>query len=146
MKINSGVILLVIAGLVAFATALAHTSCIYFGPECYAAQMAPAEVVESAKAGSWLAPIATLLVSAVFVIMGYYALSAANIVNKLPKLAIVIYTISFICVLRGILPIQLWFRYPEKVSDPVLYIGLVWLTIGLFYFVGYRKTSKRRST
>lgn len=142
MKVNFGVILLFIAALTAFATALAHTSCIYFGPECYAAQMAPPEVIESAKSGSLLAPIGTLFVSAIFVIMGCYALSAANIIKPLPKLSIVVYTLSFICIVRGILPIQFWFRYPEKVSEPILYVGVAWLMVGLFYFFGYSKTRK----
>ena len=40
MNTKHGVILLVIAASIAIATALAHLSCIYLGPQCYSAQMA----------------------------------------------------------------------------------------------------------
>lgn len=138
MKVKLGRLLLVLAGLIAFGTALAHTSCIYFGPECYSAQMAPPEVVEAAKPGSLVAPIGTLLVSAIFVGIGCYAFSAAGVMRPFPKLNFIIYLISFTCVVRGLLPIQLWFRHPQKVPDPVLYVGLVWLLVGLFFVIGLR--------
>lgn len=140
MKLSFGIILLVVAAFIAFATALAHMSCIYLGPECYAVQMAPPEVVESAQNGTLLAPIGTLIVASVFIIMGCYALSAARLIRALPKLTVVVYTISALCIIRGILPIQLWIRHPEKVTEAVLYVGLAWLATGLFYFLGFRQT------
>lgn len=142
MKRQVGVVFLVLAALVAMGTAAAHLSCIYLGPECYAAQMAPKEIVESAINGTYLAPIGTIFASGIFVVLGLYALSGAGftgmLIEKLPLVNYAIYTIATLCIIRGLLPLQLWLRHPEKVSDTVLYVGIVWLVTGLLYLVGYR--------
>lgn len=65
MNAKHGIVLLVVAALVAFFTALAHLSCIYFGPQCFSVQMAPPIIVESARRGTLLAPIATVVVATV---------------------------------------------------------------------------------
>lgn len=137
-----GIVLLTIAASIFFCTALAHLSCIYFGPQCYSAQMAPPQIVESAMAGTMLAPLGTILVSAIFIVLGLYALAGAGLFYKLPLLGVGIYTISIISVIRGLLPIQLYFRHPEKVSNPTLIVGVIWLLVGLFYYFGYRAIRK----
>jgi hypothetical protein len=142
VKSKLGVTLLVLAALMAMSTAFAHLSCIYFGPKCYAAQMAPALIVESAINGTYLAPIGTILASGIFVVLGLYALSAAGftgkLLSKLPLVSYAIYTIATLCIIRGILPLQLWLRHPDKITDVVLTVGLVWLIAGLCYLFGYR--------
>ncbi|MCO7187895.1 MULTISPECIES: hypothetical protein [unclassified Pseudoalteromonas] len=142
MSRRYGIVLLLLATLTAFLVAVAHMSCIYFGPQCYAAQMAPPFVVESARAGTLMAPLLTLAVSAIFILLGCYALSAARFIRRLPFLRLGIYSISAVCIVRGVLPIQLFFRYPEKISDPVLIAGIVWLLVGLCYLFGFRAVKK----
>lgn len=138
MSFNKGVVLLVIGASAAIFTGFAHLSCIFFGPQCYSAQMAPAIIVESAKAETLLAPIAAIGISIFFVILGFYALSGAKLIRKLPLLSFGIYSIATVCIIRGILPIQLWVRHPNKVSDAILVVGIVWLLVGLCYLFGYR--------
>lgn len=142
MKSKYGITLLLLAAIVAFSTALAHFSCIFFGPECYSAQMAPKFIVESAQQGTIVAPIGAILAAILFIIPGCYALSGAHIIRKLPLLKLGIYTIATLCIIRGLLPIQLWLRKPDKVTDVVLYVGIVWLVAGLFYLFGYRSANK----
>ncbi len=137
-----GVIFLVIAAMIAIGTALAHMSCIFLGPECYATQMAPPQIVESAKNGTLLAPLGTIFISSIFVVLGLYALSGAQFIRKLPLLNIGLYTIASLCIIRGVLPLQLWLRHPEKVSDLVFYVGVVWLLTGFLYLFGYRNVKK----
>lgn len=158
MKPNIGIIFLVIAALIAMATAAAHLSCIYFGPQCYATQMAPALIIESAINGTYIAPIGTIFASGTFVILGLYALAGTGLSNqvtnkvfrkrisKLPLVNYAIYTIATLCIIRGMLPLQLWIRHPDKVSDVVLYVGIVWLVTGLLYLFGYRICSRQRLT
>jgi hypothetical protein len=142
-----GVVFLVLAALVAMGTAAAHLSCIYLGPECYAAQMAPQQIVESAINGTYLAPVGTVFASGIFVVLGLYALSGAGftgmLIDKLPLVNYAIYTIATLCIIRGVLPLQLWLRHPEKVNDTVFYVGIVWLVTGLLYLVGYRICSAK---
>lgn len=133
-----GVVCLVIAAFIAISTAVAHLSCIYFGPACYAAQMAPPEIVASAEAGTWLAPIGTAIVSAIFVLLGCYALSAAKILPRLPLLNFGMNAIALACVIRGILPIQLWLRLPDRIDTAGLIAGVVWLATGLLFYFGFR--------
>jgi hypothetical protein len=139
MKSKIGVILLVLAAFIAIGTAVAHLSCIFLGPECYAAQMAPPQVIESAKNGTYLAPVGTVFASALFVVLGLYALSGAGIIRKLPLLKYAVYAVAALCIIRGILPLQLWLRHPDKVNDIIFYTGIVWLVTGLLFLFGYRK-------
>ena len=143
---RQGVILLVIAAAIAFLTALAHLSCIYFGPQCYEIQMAPPDIVESARAGTLLAPVGTILVAMIFVVLGCYALSGAKLMRELPLLKFGVYTIAVICIIRGILPLQLWLRHPEKVNAAVLLAGFIWLGVGLCYLLGYRAVKGKATT
>ena len=138
MSNKPGALLLVIAVLIAFATAIAHLSCIYFGPQCFSTQMMPLSIAELAENGTLLTPLDTLFVSTVFMVFGSNALSGARVVRKLPLLSLGIYTIAVLCIIRGILPLQLWLRLPDKVSESVLFISIVWLVAGLFYLFGYR--------
>ena len=128
MSNKPSALLLVIAVLIAFATAIAHLSCIYFGPQCFSTQMMPLSIAELAENGTLLTPLDTLFVS----------LSGVRVVRKLPLLSLGIYTIAVLCIIRGILPLQLWLRLPDKVSESVLFISIVWLVAGLFYLFGYR--------
>jgi len=136
MKPKVGTLFLVLAALISTGTAIAHLSCLYFGPECYAVQMAPTFLVESAKNGTYLAPVLNIFVSTIFLIWGIYALSAARIIRKLPFVKLAIYAIATVCIIRGILPLQLWLRFPEKVNDVAIIVGIIWLMTGLFYLIG----------
>lgn len=138
MRSKVGIILLVLVAFIAMGTAVAHLSCIFFGPECYAAQMAPPQIIESAKNGTYLAPIGTVFASALFVVLGLYALSGAGIIRKLPLLKYAVYAVATLCIIRGILPLQLWLRHPDKVNDIIFYTGIVWLVTGLLFLFGYR--------
>ncbi|WP_125559420.1 MULTISPECIES: hypothetical protein [Pseudoalteromonas] len=140
-----GIALLLFAALSAWLVAGAHLSCIYFGPQCYSAQMAPPFVVESAQAGTMLAPLATIAASAIFIVLGCYAFSATGLMRRLPLLNVGIYSIALVCIIRGLLPIQLFVRHPEKISNTVLWVGVAWLLVGLCYLLGYRAVKKHRA-
>ena len=144
MRNKIGVVLLLLAASIAILTAVAHLSCIFLGAQCYEAQMAPLIIVQSAQAGTLLAPLATVVIAAVFILLGCYALSGARLIKQLPLLSVGIYAISAVCILRGILPIQLWFRHPNKVTAVVLAIGLAWLFVGLCYLLGYKALKPNR--
>ncbi|WP_440903075.1 hypothetical protein ACMZOO_09170 [Catenovulum sp. SX2] len=118
-------------------TAFAHMSCIYLGPSCYQAQMAPTELIESAKNGTLLAPIATVFVSALFVICGLFALSAAGLIKRLPLLTTASYSISAVCLVRGLATIPLSFIFPQMVSGFSVVAGITWFIAGLLFLIGF---------
>ena len=143
MKLNFGILFLVMAALIAIATAVAHLSCIYFGPECYSVQMAPPFVVKWAQEGSYLAPLAAVVVSSVFIVMGLYALSGAGLIRRLPLLKLGLYTISAVCIIRGLLGMQLWLRHQKQIDVSIFYAGVVWFIAGLLFLFGCRMNSSK---
>jgi len=86
MNKKYGKFLLFLVAIIAIGTAIAHMSCIVLGPQCYAVQMAPAEIIQSAKDGTLLAPLGTFIISLLFVVVALYALSSAKIIRRLPLL------------------------------------------------------------
>ena len=140
--VRYGKLSLVIVSIMAFAVAIAKTSCIYFGEQCYSVQMAPSFIVDSARAGTRVAPIGAIIAASIFAIIGLYALSTAKLIRPLPLLKPVVLTLSTLFVIRGLLPLQLWIRKPELVSDAVLIVGFVWLLCGLMLYFGYRECRK----
>ena len=139
MNHKSGVYYLLFVAVIAFGTALAHFSCIFLGPACYELQMAPQSIIESAVKGTIFAPLMTIAISSVFVIVALYALSAARLIKHLPLLKLGVYVISIICILRGLLPIAaLTFNY-DMVTVKGILIGFVWLATGSFFIYGFRK-------
>lgn len=145
MKMLLGKVLLICAAACSFLTTIAHMACIWLGPECYAVQLAPPILIESAKQGTLLAPIATVIVSLIFFVIGLYALSAAKLIKQLPLLSKAIFTLSILCLVRGILPIQLWLRKPYKIDQLDVNFGLGWLFVGICFSVGYFCVVKRNT-
>ena len=133
---------LVLGALIAIFTAIAHMSCIYFGPACFEAQMAPPEIVQSAIDGTWVAPVGTLLVSSIFLLCAAYALSAAKLLKTLPFLRLGMYVISLGCIFRGVATLPLSFAFPEMVSAFSIISGLVWLLSGFLFLFGYRYSGR----
>lgn len=136
---------LFVGGLIAFFTAIAHTSCIFLGPECFEAQMAPPEVVQSCKQGTLLAPLATLVISGMFILCGLYALSGAKIIKKIPLTYLALVVISGLCIIRGLSTIPLSFIFPNMVSGFSIFAGAIWFLTGLLYAYGFRHYSKTNS-
>lgn len=141
-----GATLLIIAAAIAIFTALAHSACIVLGPSCYAYQLAPEAVIESAQKGTLLAPLGTLAISAIFLIWAAYGLSAAGVLRRLPLLPLGIYTIACLCILRGLLGIQLWLRKPELLNQFATVSNWVWFITGVLFLLGYRLRLKAAAT
>ena len=133
-----GRLFLIIAAVIAIVTALAHLSCIYLGESCYRSQLAPEVIIQSAVNGTLLAPLATILVSSLFLLCASYALSAANMIMKLPLLKTAVYSISILCLFRGLATIPLWLAYPEMFGSFPTIAGVTWFISGVLFFLGIR--------
>ena len=119
MRLNRrrlGTIALVFVAAVGVITALAHTSCIFLGVSCYLAQMAPEFIVDSALAGTAVAPIGTLFVCGLFLLCAAYALSAARLISEIPFLKAGIIVISILCIVRGLATIPLLIVFPDAAT------------------------------
>lgn len=107
--------------------------------------MAPPQLIESAKFGTWLAPIATLIVSSLFALCGLFALSGAGIMRKIPLTYLALFTIAALCLLRGLSTIPLSLTFPEVVSVFSLFSGFIWFIAGLLYAYGFMQYRKSNS-
>ncbi len=134
---------LILAALISAITAIAHLSCIYLGPSCYKAQMAPQQILQSAIDETWLAPISTAMVSSLFLVCTIYALSGAGIIRKLPLLRLFTYSIATLCIFRGTAIFPLSFLYPTVLSTSNILVGATWFVSGLLFFFGYRYATNK---
>lgn len=137
-----GRLLLLLVTVISIGTAIAHVSCIFLGPQCYSVQMAPPEIIQSAKEGTILAPLGTAFISLLFMIVALFSLSSAKLIRPLPLLSFGVYGISFLCIARGIATIPLSFIFPEIISLFSIIAGIVWFFSGLMLFVGHKLMSK----
>ena len=137
-KNKIGVLFLCLTASIAVFTAVAHMSCIFIGESCYRSQLAPEPIIQSAIDGTLLAPLGTTFISFLFILCAAYALSAANLIIKLPLLKSAIYTISTLCLLRGLSTIPLSFIFPHMVSNFTITAGAIWFISGVLFLFGFR--------
>ncbi|MCF6440527.1 hypothetical protein L1077_13905 [Pseudoalteromonas luteoviolacea] len=122
---------LIFVALMAAVTVVAHMSCIWLGEACYRAQLAPKEVVESAKNGTLFAPIATVGISFLFALCGAYALAGAGLIKRLPLTYIALWAIGVLCTLRGIVGIGFSLVYVDMVTVYSFVATMIWFTCGV---------------
>ena len=129
---------IVLLALTSASVAIAHMACIWLGPECFQVQRAPLSIIESSKTGTWLATIATSFVSSLFLICSLYALSAGKFIKRLPLMNTAVYTISIICIARGLIIVPLIFRKPELLSNFDITASIIWFLYGVLLIYGYK--------
>ncbi len=129
---------MMLVAFVSISVVIAHMSCIWLGPECFAAQRAPLSIVESSRAGTWIAPVGTAGVSLLFLISGLYALSGGQVITKLPLLNVAIYTIATVCIARAIIVIPLLLRYEHLRSRFEVIACIIWFLCGVLLVFGHR--------
>ena len=125
-KNKVGLLFLSIVAGIAILTAIAHISCVFIGENCYRSQLAPEVIIQSAVNGTLLAPVGTTFISLLFLLCAIYALSAANLIIKLPLLKTAMYSISILCIFRGLATIPLSLTYPEMVSGLSIIAWATW--------------------
>lgn len=135
---TKGIFALVLGAVIFAGTAIAHLSCLFIGPSCYKAQLAPSEIIQSAINGTLLAPVATVFVSGLFFMCALFAISGAGFVKKLPFLHPALVVISVLCLFRGVATIPSSYLFPEMVSIVSILAGFIWFVVGLLYLYGYR--------
>ncbi|TGE83026.1 hypothetical protein C7Y70_11555 [Pseudoalteromonas sp. KS88] len=135
MQKNNTERLLISAGVIAFAAATWHLLCIWGGPSWYAFARAPQALIESAQQGTYLAPVATIIVAGLIFTCGAYALSAASTIRKMPLTTAALSTIALICVARALIAVPLLIRSTE-LDIWQLVASSVWLYVGICFLLG----------
>lgn len=85
------------------AGALLHVVVLIGGPDWIAFVGAPPSIVESAREGTWLAPVSALGIALLLTIWALYAFSAAGFVRRLPYCGPMLTFVAVVFVLRGLI-------------------------------------------
>ncbi len=130
---------LVLGGILSFAVALLHVVIIFIGASAYRYFGAGEEMATAAESGSAFPAVLTFVLVAVFTIWGFYGLSGAGVVRRLPLLKIALILIGAVYTLRGVAVFQQLFQIATssaEVTPREIVFSLVSLVIGLAYLIG----------
>jgi len=115
-----------------------HVAAILGGPSWYAFFGAPPQIVASAQAGTWLAPISTAGIAALMGICALYAYSALGVIRRLPLLRLMLAGIAAVCLLRALILIPVAYTHPELINVFEVVAALVCGAAGIGFVAGFR--------
>ncbi|MGJ9417224.1 hypothetical protein ACHAC9_05565 [Massilia sp. CMS3.1] len=136
-----------LAALAMFAAAALHVVALLAGPEMIAALGAPASIVESARQGSLLAPLATLGIALALAVIGLYAWSAAA-TRSLPFQRFVLGAAACVFILRAAALPAVLFIAPAARDQLSLFevaTSLLCFLIGIAFLPAVRKRVEHSS-
>jgi hypothetical protein len=127
--------LLLSAGVIAFLAAVWHLLCIWGGPSWFAFARAPQQIVESARDGTLLAPIGTIIVAGLMFLCSAFAFSAVGLMRHIPLIKPALITIAFLSTLRGIIAIPTFYNH-VGIDTWQIIASTVWFYVGICFFIG----------
>lgn len=133
---QSSLRLLWLAAAIAVFGSLIHLAAIAGGPEWYLFFGAPPAIVASAREGTWLAPIATLVIALLMAGCAAYACSAIGVIARLPLLRPVLAAIGALCLVRALILIPVGVFYPQLLTTFEIVASAVWGIAGIGFSVG----------
>lgn len=138
---HMGIQWLKLGGILSFAVALLHVIIIFIGAPAYRYFSAGEDMATAAESGSAFPAVLTLSLVAIFAIWGFYGLSGAGVIRRLPLLKIALILIGAIYTLRGVAVFQQLFQIAtssaaETTAPREIVFSLVSLIIGLAYLIG----------
>ena len=134
LKISIKSKFLITSGIIAAATAVWHLLCIVGGPSWYAFARAPGIVINSAKQGTLLAPVSTVVIAGLMFTCTAYAFSGAGLIKKIPLLKSALVTIAFICLVRALSTVPYLISSPLDIWELVATSG--WFFVGVCFLMG----------
>lgn len=133
-----------VAAVIAAGGALIHVAAIAGGPSWFEFFGAPPAVVASARAGTWLAPVGSLVIAGLMALCAAYALSALGHVRRLPLLRLGLFAIASVCLLRTLaLPLAA-LRWSQLINTFEVVAAAVWGAAGLGFAMGCWDLGRQR--
>lgn len=108
-----------------------HVGALFAGLSWLVFFNAPASVVESYKAGTWLAPVSCLLIAGLMGVCAYWAASTLAWVRRPPLLRSGLAAMATICLVRALLLPALAITHPELRNTFETVAALVWGIAGI---------------
>ncbi len=136
--------LLAIGAVLAALAAIWHLLCILGGPSWFEFARAPKEIVESARLGTWLAPVGTVVVAGLMFTCSLYAASVLGIIRKMPLEKSAVATIALLCLSRGVVVIPFWLSNAAIIDTFTIVSSTVWFFVGICFAVGLYESFKNK--
>ena len=130
---------LILGGILSFAVALLHVIIIFIGAPAYRYFGAGEDMATAAESGSAFPALLTLFLVAIFAIWGFFGLSGAGVIRRLPLLEIALILIGAVYTLRGVAVFQQLFQIATssvEVAPREIVFSLVSVVIGVAYLIG----------
>ncbi len=108
------------------------------GPEWYAFFDAPPPVVASARAGTMLAPVASLIIAGLMALCAAYAVSALGLIRALPLPRFMLGGMAGVCLLRALIWLPLAIVDPELRTTFQVVAATVWGLAGVGFAIAFR--------
>ena len=137
---KSGAVWIYLAAAIALVGVVIHVAAIVGGAEWYAYFGAPPPIVESARAGTWLAPVSCAAIAALMALCAAYAFSALGHIRRLPLLRLMLGGMAGVCLLRALILVPLAINHPELRNAFEFGAAFVWGLAGVGFAVGWRNT------
>jgi len=140
-----------IAASLSFLAAFLHVVIIFGGAAWYRYFGAGEGMAKLAESGSTEPTVITLSIAATLTVWGFYALSGAGVVLKLPLLKLALCLITAVFLLRGVAGLILPFftNHPMIAQNSVtfwLVSSAICCVFGVFYFLGTKNNWERISS
>lgn len=127
---------LISAALLCALAAMAHLGCIVFGADWYRFFGAGEQMARMAEQGLWYPTVVTSVLVMVLLTWSMYALSASDVIRRLPLIRLVLCLISAIFIFRGVGFVALMPMFPENSLTFWYVSSAICLIIGLCFVVG----------
>jgi hypothetical protein len=129
---------ILLAAAIAAIGALIHLAAIPAGPAWYASFGAPPDVVASARAGTWPAPVGAFVIALLMATCAWYACAALGAVRRPPLLRTGLAVMAAICLVRALLLPPLAVTHPELRNMFQVVAALLWGLAGVGFALGLR--------
>lgn len=140
---KSHIIWTYLAGIIALIGVAIHIAAIIGGPSWYAYFGAPPSIVQSARDGTWLAPVGGLIIAGLMAICAAYAFSALGVIRRLPLLRTGLAGMAIICLLRAFVLWPLMINHPALRNTFEIVASIVWGLAGVGFVFGFRLVQMR---
>lgn len=133
-----------LAGIIALIGVAIHIAAIFGGPEWYAYFGAPPQIVQSAREGTWLAPVSTMIITILMAICAAYAFSALGVIRRLPLLRTGLVGMATVCLIRFLILWPLMINHPELRNTFEIVAAIVWGMAGVGFVFGFRMVHSQK--
>nr|WP_315469337.1 hypothetical protein [uncultured Undibacterium sp.] len=133
-----------LAGIIAMIGVAIHIAAIFGGASWYAYFGAPSSVVQSARDGTWLAPVSALVIAGLMAICAAYAFSALDVIRRLPLLRTGLAGMAIVCLLRALVLWPLMINHPNLRNTFEIVAAIVWGIAGVGFVFGFRLAGSKR--